>query len=51
MFLLSFPPTIGLARVVGLRIEIGWIVVGRVRMWCLLLSVMVCVVGVFVLWL
>ena len=51
MLLLSFPPNIGLAWVVGLGIEIGWEVVGRVRMWCLLWSVGVGVVEVCILWL
>jgi len=51
MLLLTFPPTIGLAGVVGLGIGIGWILVGQVRMWCLLLNVGVVVEGVCVWWL
>jgi len=46
VLLLSFPPTIGLARIVGLGIEIGWVLVGRARMRCLLWSVGVGVVEI-----
>ncbi len=38
MLLLKFAPTTGLAKVVGLGIEIGLVVVGRARMWSLLWS-------------
>ncbi len=48
MLLLSFPPTIGLAKVVGLGIETGWVLVGRARMWGLLWSGGVIVVEVIV---
>ena len=50
VLLLSFPPTIGLSRVVGLGIEIGWVLVGQARMWCLLWSVRVGVVEVCTWW-
>ena len=50
MLLLLFSPTIVLARVVGLEIEIGWVLVGRVRMRYLLWVEGVGVVGVCVWW-
>ena len=48
MLLLSFPPTIGLATVVGLEIEIGCVLVGRARMWSWLWSEGVIVAEVIV---
>ena len=48
MLLFSFSPIIGLAKVVGLGIEIGMVVVGRARMWSLLWSKGVGVVEVIV---
>ena len=50
VLLLSFPPTIGLVRVVGLGIEIGWVEVGRVHMWCLLCNVGMGVAEVCIWW-
>ena len=47
MLLLAFSPTIALARVMGLGIGIGWIVVGRDHLWCLLWSVGVGIVELF----
>ena len=44
--LLTLSPTIGLAGVVGMGIGIGWVLVGQVRMWCLLWNVGVVVEGV-----
>ena len=50
VLLLSFPPITGLARVLGLGIEIGRVVVGRVHMWGFLWSVGVGVVEVYIWW-
>ena len=48
MWLFSFPPPIGLAKVMGLGIGTGWVLVGRARMWGLLWSGGVIVVEIIV---